>query len=163
MHPSVAHLHGGSVSPHPPPPPAPKAIKKANINEEDIGGGEPAPKLEGLSASKKIVEKGKNAKIFIISSSTILSDQLIDSEGVTTNATFVLNIIDHLNDNTKIAVMRSKQQSFNPLKETTPFNRNFTKLLNIAILPCLVILFGFVVLFKRSLRKKQIKLAFTKQ
>ncbi len=87
-----------------------KAMKKANINEEDISEEEPALKLEGLSVNKKIFEKGEKAKIFIISSSTIISDQLIDSEAVTTNATFVLNIIDHLNDNTKISVMRSKQQ-----------------------------------------------------
>ncbi|MCK5542540.1 MAG: Gldg family protein [Desulfobacterales bacterium] len=139
-----------------------KEIKKENIDEEDISE-EAAPKLEGLSVSKNTIKQGKNAKIFIVSSSALLSDQLIDPEGLTTNSTFLLNIIDHLNDHDEIAVMRSKQQAFNPLLETTPFIRSLIKSLNIAILPCLVILFGFVVLFKRSLRKKKIKLAFAKQ
>ncbi|MCP3901563.1 MAG: hypothetical protein GY707_17790 [Desulfobacteraceae bacterium] len=139
-----------------------KEIEKENINEEDISD-KTAPKLEGLTASTKIIEQGKSAKIFITSSSGLISDQLIDAEGVTTNATLVQNIIDHLNDHDNIASMRSKQQAFNPLLETTPFIRSFIKSLNILILPCLVILFGLVILFKRSVRKKQIKLNFTKQ
>ncbi|MCK5311659.1 MAG: GldG family protein [Desulfobacteraceae bacterium] len=139
-----------------------KQLEKADINEQDISE-ETAPKLDGLSASNKIIEQGENAKIFVIASSALLSDQLLDIEGTTTNATFILNIIDHLNDHDNIAAMRSKQQSFNPLIETTPFIRNLIKSLNIAVLPCLVILFGFIVLLKRSLRKKKIKQSFAKQ
>jgi gliding motility-associatede transport system auxiliary component len=139
-----------------------KQLVKADINEQDIEG-EAAPKLDGLSGGNKVIENGENAKIFVIASSALVSDQLLDIEGVTTNSTLVLNIIDHLNDHDSIAAMRSKQQSFNPLVETTPFIRTLIKSLNIAILPCLVILFGFIVLFKRTLRKKKIKLSFSKQ
>ena len=139
-----------------------KQLEKADIDEQNISD-ETAPKLEGLTASNKMIEHGKDAKIFVIASSTLISDQLLDIEGVTTNSTLILNIIDHLNDHDNIATMRSKQQAFNPLIETTPFFRNLIKSLNIAVLPCLVILFGFIVLFKRSLRKKKIKLSFTKQ
>ncbi|MCK5097519.1 MAG: ABC transporter permease, partial [Desulfobacteraceae bacterium] len=139
-----------------------KQADKADINEEDINE-EVAPQLDGLEETNKIIEKGKNAKIFVISSSTMLSDDLLDLEGTTTNSTFILNVIDHLNDQDNIAFMRSKQQSFNPLKETTPFIRNLIKSLNIAMLPCLVVLFGFGVLIRRSSRKKKIKIAFAKQ
>ena len=139
-----------------------KQLEKADINEQDINE-EPAPKLEGLSATNKIIEQGENGKIFVMGSSALVSDQLLDAEGSTTNSTFILNIVDHLNGLDNIAAMRSKQQSFNPLLETTPFIRNLIKTLNIIILPCLVILFGFVVLLKRSIRKKKIKLMFAKQ
>ena len=136
-----------------------KQADKADINEEDINE-EVTPQLDGLTETNELIEQGKTAKIFVVSSSTLLSDSLLDPEGTTTNATFILNVIDHLNDQDNIAVMRSKQQLFNPLKETTPFIRNLIKSLNIAILPCIVILFGLAVLFRRSLRKKKIKLAF---
>ncbi len=139
-----------------------KEVESADINEEDIDE-ETAPKLKGLAVEKKIIAQGENAKIFIISSSALVSDQLLDTQGTTTNATFILNLIDHLNDHDNIAAMRSKQQSFNPLLETTPFTRNIIKSLNIAVLPCIVILLGFIVLLKRSLRKKKIKLQFTKK
>ena len=139
-----------------------KQTGKADINEEDINE-EVAPQLDGLTETNEIIEKGKTAKIFVVASSALLSDNLLDTEGKSTNSTFILNILDHLNDHDKIAAMRSKQQAFNPLKETTPFARNLIKSLNIAILPCLVILVGFIVMLERSLRKRKIKLAFTKQ
>jgi len=139
-----------------------KPMEKADINEEDISE-DTAPKLDELVVSKKIIELGKNAKIFIVPSSALLSDQLLDAEGISTNSTFILNIIDHLNDHDAIAAMRSKHQGFNPLLETTPLIRNIIKSLNIVFLPCLVILLGFINLFRRSLNKKRIKAIFAKQ
>ena len=140
-----------------------KQLKKAKVGEEDINEKGNKPKLKGLSVSNNIIKQGKNAKIFVVGSSAILSNQLLDKDGSSTNSTLVLNIIDHLNDHDDIASMRSKHQGFNPLVKTTLFFRNMIKSLNIGVLPCLVILFGFIVLLKRSLRKKKIKLLFVKQ
>ena len=64
------------------------------------------------------------------------------------------------NDRDDIAVLRSKNQTFNPLAETTPLIRGVIKLFNIAGLPLLVILMGFAVLLKRRGRKRKIKLMF---
>jgi len=81
---------------------------------------------------------------------------MLDPQGRTTNATFILNVIDHLNDEDKIARLRSKQQTLNPIADTTPFDRGIIKTFNIIVLPILVILFGLLVLAKRTSRKKKI-------
>ncbi len=137
-----------------------KSIPQKQINEDQADEEETAvPKgktLEGLSAENTIIETSKPAKIFVLSSSQMLQDNMLDPEGRTTNATFLLNVIDHLNGKDKIAQLRSKQQKFNPLEETTPFFRGIIKAFNIIALPVLVILFGVGVFAKRSARKKKI-------
>ncbi len=72
-------------------------------------------------------------------------DNMLDPEGRTTNATFILNTIDHLNGEDEIAALRSKQQTLNPLDATTPMVRGAIKTLNIAGLPVLVFVFGLMV------------------
>jgi len=86
----------------------------------------------------------------------MLQDNMLDPQGRTTNATFILNIIDHLNDEDEIARLRSKQQKLNPIAQTTSFTRGVFKALNIIALPVLVILFGLLILAKRTSRKKRI-------
>ncbi len=81
---------------------------------------------------------------------------MLDPQGRSTNSTFILNIIDHLNDEDEIASLRSKQQTLNPIAQTTAFTRGLFKALNIIALPVLVILFGLLVLAKRTSRKKKI-------
>ncbi|MCK5350620.1 MAG: hypothetical protein KAJ25_14580, partial [Desulfobacula sp.] len=56
----------------------------------------------------------------------------------------------------KIARLRSKQQTLNPIAQTSPFDRSLIKAFNIIVLPILVILFGLLVLAKRTSRKKKI-------
>jgi len=114
-----------------------------------------------LKATGGIIKKGFG-KIFVIGSSEILKDNVIDEEGKGPNAQFVLNVIDYLNGREENAVMRTKSQKLNPLKEVSPSVRTFTKVFNIAGLPVLVVLFGLIVWFKRSARKKAIKAIFTK-
>lgn len=117
--------------------------------------------LSKIQASNTIIEKGKGGKIFVMACSSMLEDNMLDSEGRTTNATFVLNIIDHLNGQDDIAAMRSKNQTLNPLGETPQIMRSVIKIFNIAGLPVLVILFGFGVWIRRRSRKKRIKNLFS--
>jgi len=81
---------------------------------------------------------------------------MLDPEGRTTNATFILNAIDHLNGNDEIAAMRSKQQTLNPLADTSPMIRGVIKALNIAGLPVLVFVFGLIVWAAGNARRKRI-------
>ncbi len=118
--------------------------------------------LSKIEVENSIITKGKPGKIFVMACSSMLQDNMLDPEGRTTNATFILNVIDHLNDQDDIAVMRSKIQTLNPLAETTPFARGFIKTFNIAGLPILMVLFGFGVWARRSSRKKTIKIMFQK-
>lgn len=115
-----------------------------------------------IEVANSVITKGKSAKIFVMACSSMLQDNMLDPDGRTTNAAFILNVIDHLNDKDAIAQMRSKNQTLNPLEETSPIARTFIKIFNIAGLPVLVILFGFGFWARRSSRKKSIKLQFQK-
>lgn len=118
--------------------------------------------LAKIKIENSITAKGKPGRIFVMACSSMLQDNMLDPEGRTTNATFILNVIDHLNGQDDIAAMRSKNQTLNPLAETSPIARTFIKVFNIAGLPILVILFGFGVWAKRRSRKRTIKILFQK-
>lgn len=120
------------------------------------------PELAGIKGKGGFLSTGRPAKIFIIGSSEMLKDNMLDPGGRSPNATFILNVIDFLNNRGDIAVMRSKTQSFNPLYETGPGTKTFVKSLNIAGLPILVAVFGLFVWLRRHSRKRRIQMMFQK-
>jgi len=120
--------------------------------------GAAAPR--GLVAENRLRDTSSPAKIFVLGCSQMLQDNMLDPQGKTTNATFILNAIDHLNGRDDIAAMRSKQQSLNPLDPTTPMVRGVIKSVNIAGLPALVVLFGIGVWAARNAKKKKIATLF---
>ncbi len=123
--------------------------KKADLSEQGK-----------ITSEEAFLKKGKKGKIFIIGSSEMLTDTLMDQEGQTPNAVFIMNIMDHLNDRDEIAVLRSKIQSLNPIDEVNNKTKTIIKTFNIAVLPILVVLFGLIVWRKRASRKKQIEASF---
>jgi ABC-2 type transport system permease protein len=118
------------------------------------------PVIEGEG---DFVSRGKPAKIFLMASSAMIQDNVMDEEGRTPNAAFIMNVIDSLNNREGVALMRSKEQHFNPLMETTAGVKTFIKSFNIAGLPVLVVLFGFLVWARRLSRKRRIQSMFQKQ
>ena len=116
--------------------------------------------LTKIESKGTFVATGKPAKICIIGSSALLKDNLLDTDGVSPNAAFVLNLIDSLNYREGIAVMRSKTQAYNPLSDTSVMTKNSIKLFNIAGLPVLTVIFGLIVLWLRSGRRKRIQMMF---
>ena len=152
-----------------------KSIPEKEVEEEKAGdkGKEkkdskkeqqkkPDSDLSKIKGKREIITKGKPGKILLIASSEMLKNSLVDQNGRAPNATFLMNSLDFLNDKEEIAVMRSKEQRFNPLEETRPGIRTFVKTFNIAVLPVLVVLFGFLVWFLRHSRKKRIQMMFQK-
>jgi ABC-type uncharacterized transport system involved in gliding motility auxiliary subunit len=136
-----------------------KAIPEREMGEKEIKEEDKdsnTQKLEGFTASHTFLETSKPAKLFVLPCSQMLQDNMLDPEGRSTNATFILNVIDHLNGEDKIAQLRSKQQTLNPIVQTTPFSRALIKAFNIIALPIFVVLFGLGVLAKRTARKKKI-------
>ncbi len=107
-------------------------------------------------AQNRILETSVPVKIFVLGCSQMLMDNMLDPEGRTTNATFILNAIDHLNGEDEIAALRSKQQTLNPLDATIPVVRGAIKTLNIAVLPVLVFVFGLMVWGTGKARRKKI-------
>ena len=103
------------------------------------------------------ISRGKPGRIFIMASSEMLTDNVIDSQGRGTNAVFILNVIDALNGREDIAVLRAKKQDFNPLLPIGAGAKTAVKTANIAGLPILVVLFGVAVWFRRMSRKRRIQ------
>ncbi|NOZ13033.1 MAG: hypothetical protein GXO69_05215 [Acidobacteria bacterium] len=126
--------------------------KKAKKKTENPAGN--------ISESGTVISTGAPGKLLLIGTSEILKDNVIDKEGNSPNATFAMNVIDALNNRVETAKLRSKVQQFNPLKETSAAVKTTVKVLNIAGLPILVILFGFLVLWRRSVRKRRIQWMF---
>jgi len=116
-------------------------------------------KIEGEAA---FLEKSSPARVFILGSSELLKDNILDPSGGNPNAMFIMNMLDALNNREDIAVMRSKIQSFNPLDESDPMTKTMVKTFNIAGLPVLVVFFGLIVWFARTARKKRLQLIFQK-
>jgi ABC-type uncharacterized transport system involved in gliding motility auxiliary subunit len=133
-----------------------ESVENAEDTEKPVSAEtDPADPPEVI-AENRILETSRPAKIFILGCSQMLMDNMLDPEGRTTNATFILNAIDHLNGQDEIAALRSKQQTLNPLDTTTPMVRGVIKTLNIAGLPVLVFVFGLMVWGAGKARRRRI-------
>ncbi|RJQ68192.1 MAG: ABC transporter permease [Desulfobacteraceae bacterium] len=123
-------------------------------------GGRPSGDVSLIRGEGMRREQSAPAKIFVMASSKMIGDQLMDENGQSPNTMFVMNMIDALNGREDVAVMRSKEQSFNPLDPTGPETKNIIKSLNIAGLPIAVILFGLLVWTRRHAHAKKIQRMF---
>lgn len=143
------------------------AKEEQNFEEESKKNAPEETQAEGqeskIKSAKEILTKGQPGKIFLIGATEILKDNVLDEAGNSPNALFLLNTIDYLNNKSDTAVMRSKNQRFNPLKDTKAFTRTFVKIINIVGLPALIILLGISVWFRRNARRKQIQSEFLKK
>jgi len=108
----------------------------------------------------EVLTKSLPVKLFVIASSEILKNNVLDEEGRSTNAMFVMNLIDYLNDRNDMVALRSKEQRFNPLHETDALVKTGIKTFNIAVLPVLVVVAGLVVWLRRLARRKNIEAQF---
>jgi ABC-2 type transport system permease protein len=118
--------------------------------------------LSKIEPEGEFLTKGRNGRIFLMASAEMLKDNILDARGSNPNTTFILNVVDFLNNRQDIAVMRSKEQRFNPLDDTGAGTKTFIKSFNIVVLPILVNLFGLLVWFRRHSRKKSIQMMFQK-
>ena len=143
-----------------------KNTDSKTTDEKDTEQIEPLEKppidLSKIEGGERFLSKGKPSKIFLVGSSEMLKDSLLDPEGKGSNAIFIMNILDVLNHREDIAAMRSKEQLFNPLYETKGYAKAFTKTFNVVGLPVLVVFFGLFVWLRRHSRKKQIQMIFQK-
>ena len=118
--------------------------------------------MSKIESRNKTISMGKPAKIFLMKSSEMLKDNVLDADGNSPNDMFILNTIDALNHRVDIAAMRSKVLSFNPLNDTGSLTKTFVKTFNIAGLPVLLVFLGLIVWLRRHSRKKHIQMMFQK-
>ncbi len=143
-------------------PEKPVEEKPAEEGEEPSEPEEPTANMETFTGEGAVIKKGKPGKIFFVGTSEIIKNSIIDEKGGTPNATFVMNLFDHLNGRPEYAIMRGKMQRHNPLRDSSPGVKTFVKTFNIAGLPVLVAVFGIGVWVHRSTRKRKIQMMFGK-
>jgi len=113
-----------------------------------------------IEGSQDVITKGQPGKILLISSTEMIKDNVLDNNGRSPNDMLVMNLVDYLNNREGIAIMRSKEQRFNPLNDVGAGMRTFVKSFNIVGLPVIVAVFGLIVLFRRHGRKRRIQAMF---
>ena len=113
--------------------------------------------MSGILQAEMTIKKGRPGKVFLVGTSEILRDNLIDKEGKSPNAQFVMNVVDALSGKEAYALMRTKAQRFNPLRDVDPRRKAMIKSFNIVGLPVLVVLSGLLVWLRRVSRKRTIQ------
>jgi len=135
--------------------PVPEAPKKEAKKDETLMIGESGVESRPLA-------QGDRGKIFLLGSSLVLGDNVIDADGKSMNSIFIMNAVDTLTGNEDMAVMRSKGDAFNPIDSSlTGGFKTFVKGFNIVFLPVLVILAGLIMWFFWIKRKKMIRSMFS--
>jgi ABC-type uncharacterized transport system involved in gliding motility auxiliary subunit len=141
--------------------PAPQGADSLSSGAAGEPGAAPGPS-EGIEGRLEKLEKGQPGKLVVFGTAQLLKNNVLDEGGQSTNATFIMNLLDHLNDRDEYAAMRSKMQRYNPLRESSGAVKTFVKSFNIAGLPVLTALFGVAVWLKRKSRKRAIEMMFRK-
>jgi ABC-type uncharacterized transport system involved in gliding motility auxiliary subunit len=139
-----------------------EAAEQPPSNEATAANTQSEIDISKIVSEGQFVAKGKPGKIFLMASADMLKDNILDAGGRGPNATYILNVIDYLNGREDIAVMRGKEQRFNPLDDTKAGTKTFVKTLNIIGLPAFVVVVGIFVWFRRHTRKKNIQMMFQK-
>ena len=135
-------------------------IPEAPQSEEEPVGSVFTLKTEEIGDNQGFLSRSDSSRIFLLGSSAILGDNVIDKSGSSPNSMLIQNVVDYLNDREDYAIMRSKGQGFNPLVETEAGTKTFVKTFNIIFIPLLVILFGLIMWFVWVSRRKKIALVF---
>jgi len=130
------------------------------IPKQELKDGKGIINADVISGDKSFIPNTNTGKVFVIGTSTVLTDNLLDKTGTSPNSVYIYNILDKLNGRVDFAEMRSKGQLFNPLRETTPAERSFIKGFAIVGIPLLAVLSGLIVWLLWTSRKKKIELLF---
>ena len=164
----IAYLLEGEFSSYFEGKPIPKKEQAPEQAGEENTAAQPEEKSENsqpkvdsrIEGTQDFISKGKPGKILLVSSTEMIKDNVLDNNGRSPNDMLVMNLVDYLNNREGIAVMRSKEQRFNPLDDVGGGMRTFVKSFNIVGLPVVVAVFGLIVLFRRHGRKRRIQAMF---
>lgn len=136
---------------------ADKPIPEPEVDESVAAEG--GLSTEDVQVSTAVIEEGAGT-VFVLGTSAILGNNVLQPEASSGNALFFLNLMDYLTGNEDKAVMRTKGISYVPLGDTTPQLRSFIKTFNIAVLPILAAVAGILVWLGRVSRRKRISFAY---
>ncbi len=145
-----------------------KPVKKEEVKDSKVENktkkNEKSEFSKDLNSEKSFISRGNKSKIFLVGSSEMLSDQIIQvptKAGTQSQSPlFLVNLFDYLNNKESMAVLRSKVQRFNPIEKSTVSTRDFIKIFNIVGVPVIFILIGIFVFVLRQRKRKKIETMF---
>ncbi|MDY2838789.1 MAG: Gldg family protein [Treponema sp.] len=109
-----------------------------------------------LSTSNFVSTSVLPGKIFVIGSSAVTTAQVIDSEGDSPVAMFLMNIVDYMNGNVELCKMRTKSLLINTLNTKNGALVMVAQMFNEFGLVIILLIVGFIIWRKRSKRRKAI-------
>lgn len=110
----------------------------------------------GISANTHISQGTQNGKLFVVNTSFITSNQLIDPECSEPVAMFVRNAIDYMNGNEDLCTMRTKGLVLNTLSNTNTVFALIVKYFNQFGIAVIIAIIGLVMWRARVIRRKNI-------
>ena len=125
---------------------APAGINKNEASEDD----------NSLVTSSFIKSSVMPGKLFVAGSSMITTRQVIDENGASPVAIFLMNVVDYMNGNEELCTMRTKSLSVNNLTIKSAAGANFWKFFNSFGIAFFVVLAGLLVWRLRSIRRHAI-------
>ncbi|NLM01280.1 MAG: ABC transporter [Treponema sp.] len=132
------------------------------LDEEKVASAEEkkSAKMAGevaMAAENHIKSSVQKGKIFVTTTSSITTSQVIDESGRQPIALFIRNAIDYMNGNEDLCAMRTKGLALDTLKKVSKPAISTAKAFNQYGLPILVALGGFIVWRSRVSRRKRIR------
>ena len=131
---------------------APEGINK-NQTEDAEGSAGAADSLVTSNYIKSSVMPGK---LFVAGSSMITTRQVIDENGESPVAMFLMNVVDYMNGNEELCTMRTKSLSVNNLTIKSKAGANFWKFFNSFGIALFVVAAGLLIWRLRSARRRAI-------
>lgn len=128
-----------------------KAPESTQTDEE----GNPLPQ-GNLETSNHVSSSVLPGKLFVIASSEVTTSKVIDEDGSTPIALFLMNVVDYMNGNEDLCLMRTKNLSVNTLEIKSMAAANFWKFFCQYGLVVILIIVGLLVLRSRSRRRRAI-------
>ncbi|MBO4547376.1 MAG: Gldg family protein [Treponema sp.] len=133
---------------------------KAEEDKQKAAGLEEGAKSDTLSAAQAFDKGIQNAKILLINSSQVTTQQLIDGNGSEPMSLFMRNAVDCLNGQEDFCQMRSKGSALNLLNAKNAALATLFKLVNQFGLTILVALLGLLVWRLRAIRRNEIRIKY---
>lgn len=139
---------------------ADKQVPERGAAEADGTPGDSAAAQEPLTVDEAALTESSGGKIFVLGTSAVLGNGLMDADGMDPNSLFFLNTLDYMNGNGAVAELRAKGKRLRRLDEEAAELRFLAKIFNIAGLPVIVMLAGGVVWLASAARRRRIRRSF---
>ena len=129
-------------------------------DKEKTDGLEEGAKSDALSAAQAFDKGIQNAKVLLINSSQVTTQQLIDDNASEPMSLFMRNAVDVLNGQEDFCQMRTKGAALNLLNVKNPALATLFKLFNQFGLTILIAIAGLLVWRLRAVRRNEIRIKY---